>query len=381
MTDGANKTKQPAASDGLRWTVRSPREAAGAEERAHTLLAMCLFGEGRGESPEAILAIAQVIVNRARHAHRVFGSRAGANLAENICRVILKPRQFSCFLESDPNYPKIFRPLDYESPAVWQRCVDAAEEAFARGEQPDALTLNSDHYFDDSLQPPTWANPSKHTVQIGRLRFYRLYLPRPAAGAGFLLRISAADESSPSLIPAGDAAAPPSRRESSPPETSCRAAGTLLCASGREPSPRHRREVFGCGSPVSHPAPHQPSQRSPRLGLLRWFQRSRGLSSLPSGFVTRDLGFGVRDSGRPHAASRLSVLRDHRDRGTTRDSGFGNQVSLRALHGIRPARPLVLLLLRIAFTACSEVYKVGTVVLGFHSANPEPRVPSPGWSR
>jgi len=350
MTDGANKTKRPAASDGLKWTLPTLREAGWANERAHTLLAMCLFGEARGESAEALRAIAQVILNRARHAHRVFGSRTGASLAENICRVILKPRQFSCFLESDPNYPKLFNPLDYEPPAVWQRCVDTAEEAFARGEQPDTLTLNSDHYFDDSLQTPTWADPSKHTVQIGRLRFYRLYLPRPAAGAGFLLRISAADDSSPSLIRAGDAAALPSRRESSPPETSCRAAGPLLCVCGREPSPRHRREIFGCGSPVSHPAPHQPSQRSPRLGLLRWFQRSRGLSSLGSGFATRD-------------------------------SRFGNQVALRAIHGIRRARPLVMLLLRIAFTACSDVYKVGTVVLGFHSANPEPRVPSPGWSR
>ena len=244
------------------------------------LLAMCLFGEARGESDEARLAIAQVILNRARHPHKVFGSRVGASLDENLCRVILKPRQFSCFLESDPNYPKIFRPLDYEMPAVWQRCLEAARQALAHCDEPDTLTLNSDHYFDDSLQPPTWADPAKQTVLIGRLCFYRLYLPLPTAGAAFLLRIGAEDGSIPGPIAAGDAAATPSRRESSPPETPRRTGTALHRASQGEQSRRHRREGSGSGSHASHPAPHHPSQRTPRLGPNRWFQWSRGLSSL-----------------------------------------------------------------------------------------------------
>ncbi|MBI2820476.1 MAG: cell wall hydrolase [Acidobacteria bacterium] len=243
------------------------------------LLAMCLFGEARGESDEARRAIAQVVINRARNPHKVFGSRAGSSLEENLRRVILKPRQFSCFLESDPNYPKIFRPLDYEMPAVWQRCLEAARQALAYRDEPDTFTLNSDHYFDDSLQPPTWADPAKQTVLIGRLRFYRLYLPQPTAGAAFLLHIGADDGSLPSPMAAGDAAATPSRRESSPPETSCRAGAPLLGESLGEPSRQHRRGGSESGSHASHPAPHHPSQRTPRLGPNRWYQRSRGLSS------------------------------------------------------------------------------------------------------
>jgi hypothetical protein len=267
-------------------------QQAFARQHPAVLLAMCLFGEARGESDRGRRAVAQVILNRARHPHRVFGSRPAVSLEENLRRVILQPRQFSCFLPDDPNYPKLLRPLDYEPAAVWQRCLEAAQHALEQAGQPDALTLNSDHYFDDSLQPPSWADPAKQTVFIGRLRFYRLYLPWPTAGAGYLLRIGAEQATSPSPSAAGDAAAHPSPRASSPPELSCRAAAALPRASEEALTRRHRREGSGSGSHASHPAPHPPSQRSPRLGSNRWFQWSRGLSS-----PGRDSRFGIRESG------------------------------------------------------------------------------------
>ena len=88
------------------------------------LLALCIFGEARGESAAAQRAVAQVVVNRAQFAHPVFGSRRDADFAENLRRVILKPKQFSCFLASDPNCAKLRRPLDWETPETWQRCLE-----------------------------------------------------------------------------------------------------------------------------------------------------------------------------------------------------------------------------------------------------------------
>ena len=304
MTDAASKNERSANSGAAHSTLRAKPDEACAAERADRLLAMCLFGEARGESDEARRAIAQVILNRARYPHKVFGSRRGASLEENLRGVILKPRQFSCFLESDPNYPKILHPLDYEPPAVWQRCLDTAAQALATAGQPDALTLNSDHYFDDSLQPPSWADPAKQTVRIGRLRFFRLYLPTPTAGAGFLLRTAGDDPTSPRRIAAGDAAASPSRRESSPPEPSRRADATLPRASAGDHSARHRREASGSGPHTSTPVLHPPSQRTPRLGSNRWYQRSRGLSSLQG----RDSGFAIRDSGITSAGAQRGWL-------------------------------------------------------------------------
>lgn len=250
-----------------------------ANQPAVVLLAMCVFGEARGASPEARRAVAQVIVNRARHPHRVFGSRPGVPLEENLRRVILQPRQFSCFLESDPNYPKLLRPLDYEPPQVWRHCLDTARQALAEAHQPDWRTLHADHYFDDSLQPPSWADPAKQTVQIGRLRFYRLYLPWPIVQAG-MGRAGAGDNASATSAAARDVAVPPSLRASDPPQPSRRAAVTPLRIGEQDSAARHRREGFGSGSHMSFPVPHLPSQRTPRLGSNRWSVRNRGLSSL-----------------------------------------------------------------------------------------------------
>jgi hypothetical protein len=149
------------------------------------LLAMCLFGEARGESEETRAAVAQVVVNRARHAHRVFGSRRGLMFHENVVSVLTRPFQFSCFLTSDVNYVKLFDPLAYEQYSVWANCLTIASEALRSEKLQDTLTHNSDHYFDDSIEPPTWADPAKETVKFGRLRFFRLYLPALHTGSGW----------------------------------------------------------------------------------------------------------------------------------------------------------------------------------------------------
>ncbi|MCZ6490047.1 MAG: cell wall hydrolase [Acidobacteria bacterium] len=162
-----------------------------AEQELVVLLAMCLFGEARGESDLARRAVAQLLLNRARNPRRVFGSKPEADFTENLRRVILQPWQFSCFNPDDANRAKLLHPLDHEEPAVWERCLRCARQALQAGDynaqphadQRDELTANSDHYFDDSIQPPSWAHPSKQTVKIGRLNFYRLYLSPPAAAA------------------------------------------------------------------------------------------------------------------------------------------------------------------------------------------------------
>jgi hypothetical protein len=155
-----------------------------ASQEPLVLLAMCIFGEARGECQEAQRGVAQIVLNRARNPHVVFGSQSNRSFEDNLRRVILRPGQFSCFHPADPNYQKLLRPSEAEDAAVWERCLSYAEEALAACNQPDTITLNSDHYFDDSIQAPSWADPAKRTVKLGRLNFYRLYLPAPAT-SGF----------------------------------------------------------------------------------------------------------------------------------------------------------------------------------------------------
>ena len=151
------------------------------EQLLKTLYAMAVFGEARGEKLLGMEAVAQVMTNRAKFPHVVFGSRPGKTYEENLRAVLLKPTQFSCFLSDDPNFHKLFAPLKYESTVIWMMCLSCAEAMMIAHEKDDSFTQNSDHYFDSSIQPPSWADPTKATVKIGRLNFYRIYLPRLSA--------------------------------------------------------------------------------------------------------------------------------------------------------------------------------------------------------
>ena len=142
---------------------------------------MAVFGEARGASIDGKRAVAQVILNRAGFPHIVFGSRKDTSLIENIRWVVLRNvrgiYQFSCFDPEDVNCKKLLRPDEYEPSAVWDECYGVAQESLAAVGTPDLLTQNSDHYFDESIQTPKWAKAEKKTITIGRLSFYRIYIP------------------------------------------------------------------------------------------------------------------------------------------------------------------------------------------------------------
>jgi spore germination cell wall hydrolase CwlJ-like protein len=313
------------AAKRMGWFIPPDPTRLLSEQLTEVLLAMLLFGEARGESRQAIRAVAQVAVNRARFPHTVFGSRPYGSFEDNLRLVILQPKQFSCFLPGDPNYPKVLRPLQYEEAWVWRMCLDIARDAIRDHRGADAVTANSDHYFDDSLPRPNWADPARQTVEIGRLRFFRLYLPSPTADAGNPSQ-EIADAQAPREEPAPEAAAAlPSLLPNTPPRAARRAAPALLRI--REGvSPQHRRSSAGSGPHVSAPASHHLSQRTPRLGA-RWSLWSRGLSSPYSG-----LGIAlIRAASVNERAPRGNVAR----RGF-RESGFPSARSLAVAARIVP---------------------------------------------
>ncbi len=134
-------------------------------QTADVLLAMCIFGEARGESEAVRRGVAQVVRNRVRDREQRYGRGWHG--------VILKKWQFSCFLPADPNRAKLLRPQDYESPQVWRGCWKIAQEVYF-GHVADN-TGGATHYFDDSMtdNPPRWARQFAPTVKLGRLNFFR----------------------------------------------------------------------------------------------------------------------------------------------------------------------------------------------------------------
>lgn len=127
-----------------------------------TLLAMCVWGEARGETMQAQLGVANVVKNRVRAMRFGDGFRG----------VILKPWQFAAFNVNDPNREKLLEPTRYEKPEAWEHCYNAAALVF--GDDLDDNTEDAVFYHDDSLRqaPRAWGSVVE-TVQFGKLRFYR----------------------------------------------------------------------------------------------------------------------------------------------------------------------------------------------------------------
>lgn len=133
------------------------------------VMARTIYGEARGESLDGKIAVAQVILNRARAArdfrarrgrdHPLFGDGSPASA----CKM---PWQFSCWNETDPNRSVITR-VDLGDRA-FRDCFYAALAA-VQGHEAD-VTAGATHYHADHLSPG-WAEGHEYR-RIGRHRFY-----------------------------------------------------------------------------------------------------------------------------------------------------------------------------------------------------------------
>lgn len=127
------------------------------------LLQCLIYGEGRGERIEGQIGIACVVRNRALNPNWW-----GKTWQE----VMLKPYQFSCFNEDDPNLEKIktrwrLRRVDN----AWRLARWVAGGVLFDW-VPD-ITYGANHYHSNRVKPD-WADPLKVTVGLDRHLFYKL---------------------------------------------------------------------------------------------------------------------------------------------------------------------------------------------------------------
>jgi N-acetylmuramoyl-L-alanine amidase len=132
------------------------------------LLAVCLYGEARGESREGKIAVASVIKERVKK---------GGWFGMGYHGVILKPYQFSCFLTSDPNFPKLYdiagdfcRYLDKSK--TLRRCYEIARGIIEGSIQQ---TLRATHYKTNNCKA-AWADKMKKIATIDNHSFYGEFL-------------------------------------------------------------------------------------------------------------------------------------------------------------------------------------------------------------
>ena len=125
------------------------------------VVAATIFGEARGETMDAMLAVGMVIRHRALRPSWWGRGWAG---------VCLKKYQFSCWLAGDPNRVKCMNPLAFESEEVWLRCLAAATVVMGLDDpRVLQLTARAHSYYDRSLdgRPPAWRNEYKELAQVG----------------------------------------------------------------------------------------------------------------------------------------------------------------------------------------------------------------------
>ncbi|WP_341913694.1 cell wall hydrolase [Ferrovibrio terrae] len=134
-------------------------------------LARTLWGEARGEGRQGMIAVAWVILNRARKPcwwSRNKGDGIEDDTIEAVCR---DPWQFSCWNVSDPNRAKLLA-VDTADPA-FRLALAVAEDALA-GRLPPDPTSGACHYKVSSLPwPKDWGEPRDADFVHGHHAFYR----------------------------------------------------------------------------------------------------------------------------------------------------------------------------------------------------------------
>ena len=133
-----------------------------ADSYEKVLLALCIFREARGQSRKVKLAVKHVVMNRVANPAGPYAR------CKDIVTNVLAPKQFSSFNHGDPNATLLPSP---SSRADWQAWLDCCEVVDSQDPDP---TFGANHYFDKSINPPPWAEPSKATAVIGDMRFFKL---------------------------------------------------------------------------------------------------------------------------------------------------------------------------------------------------------------
>jgi spore germination cell wall hydrolase CwlJ-like protein len=124
------------------------------------LLALCIYGEARGEPYAGKCAVGHVVINRVKRK---------SWYGKGIKGVILKPYQFSCFNKSDPNRPKLQELAD-NMPYMDEQYLDIADGCI-----DDYIVDPTDgatHYHTKTVSP-AWKDKLEYLCTIGNHLFYK----------------------------------------------------------------------------------------------------------------------------------------------------------------------------------------------------------------
>lgn len=123
------------------------------------LLTLCIYGEARGEPPIGKLAVAHIVLNRAKKP---------CWWGRGVRECILKPKQFSCFNADDKNRPLLLRQINT---GVYDPTCLAVALLALQGHTVDP-TGGATHYHAVGCNP-AWNDGMTFLRRINRHLFYR----------------------------------------------------------------------------------------------------------------------------------------------------------------------------------------------------------------
>jgi spore germination cell wall hydrolase CwlJ-like protein len=134
-------------------------------DRDIEIMAKTMYGEARGDYARgkggivSLIAVGNVIMNRANES------------GKSITEVCLKPRQFSCWNEDDPNR-KVIENVTFTD-KIYRICfITAAKIIF---EEILDITHGANHYYSCHMKrPPHWAEDKTPISKIGSHIFLKL---------------------------------------------------------------------------------------------------------------------------------------------------------------------------------------------------------------
>ena len=128
------------------------------------LLAGLIYGEARSETWSGKIGVGLTVANRVKHP-------GYWNWGTNWRRVILCPKQFSCFNQADPNLKALIGAKKTKG-ADWQECMMVAEQIYL-GRVNDFVG-GPTHYHTFQCTP-SWAKDLRFLGTIGNHKFYTCF--------------------------------------------------------------------------------------------------------------------------------------------------------------------------------------------------------------
>lgn len=135
------------------------------DDTEQMILARVIFGEARSLPKQGIIAVGWVVKNRI----------SDSRWADNYHDVILQPKQFSAFRDSDKNYKFVKNPfIDKTQIDEWYECYEIAGKIM-QGNLDDPAD-GANHYFSDFIPAPAWTKKknAEFKIKISNTLFYDL---------------------------------------------------------------------------------------------------------------------------------------------------------------------------------------------------------------